>query len=248
HTNEDMFGVNELDGDEVIVDNVDVVKTVKETVNVAATTVSTASTIPASDATTTTTATITDVEVTLAQALAELKSAKPKAAKIVIQEPEQGIMIEEHVVKQVKSMKRLKQIRLDEELAFKLQAEEEEEERIAREKAQRIEEVNIAWDDVQAKIEADYQLAQRMQAQEQEELTDEEKARLFIQLLEQRRKHFAAKRAEEKRNKPPTKTEQKKTMITDLKNMEGWKHKDLKDKDVDSIKELFDKGLKRVNM
>ncbi|GJZ95404.1 hypothetical protein Tco_0667738 [Tanacetum coccineum] len=33
---------------------------------------------------------ITDVEITLAQALAELKSAKPKADKVVIQEPEQG--------------------------------------------------------------------------------------------------------------------------------------------------------------
>ncbi|GKC51891.1 hypothetical protein Tco_1074636, partial [Tanacetum coccineum] len=40
------------------------------------------------------------------------------------------------------------------------------------------------WDDIQAKIEADYQLAQRLQAQEQEELTDEEKARLFVQFLE----------------------------------------------------------------
>ncbi|GKF20731.1 hypothetical protein Tco_0069369, partial [Tanacetum coccineum] len=37
--------------------------------------------------------------------------------------------------------------------------EEEEEERLAREKAQQIKEVNIAWDDVQAKIDADYQLA-----------------------------------------------------------------------------------------
>ncbi|GJS48869.1 hypothetical protein Tco_0598990 [Tanacetum coccineum] len=37
-------------------------------------------------------------------------------------------------------------------------------------------------------------------------------------------------------------------MITYLKNMEGWKHKDLKSKDFDSIKELFDKALKRVNM
>ncbi|GJX04126.1 hypothetical protein Tco_0190042 [Tanacetum coccineum] len=33
----------------------------------------------------------------------------------------------------------------------------------------------------------------------------EEKATLFQQLLEKRRKHFADKRAEEKRNKPPTK-------------------------------------------
>ncbi|GJS44395.1 hypothetical protein Tco_0569438 [Tanacetum coccineum] len=31
HTDEDMFGVNDLDGDEVIVDNVDVVKTTEET-------------------------------------------------------------------------------------------------------------------------------------------------------------------------------------------------------------------------
>ncbi|GKC37878.1 hypothetical protein Tco_1050262 [Tanacetum coccineum] len=30
--------------------------------------------------------------------------------------------------------------------------------------------------------------------------------------------------------------------------MEGWKHKDLKSKDFDSIKELFDKAFKRVNM
>ncbi|GKB88173.1 hypothetical protein Tco_0960445 [Tanacetum coccineum] len=68
------------------------------------------------------------------------------------------------------------------------------------------------------------------------------------ELPEQRRKHFAAKRGEEKRNKLPTKTQQKKTMITYLKNMEGWKHKDLKSKDFDSIKKLFDKAFKRVNM
>ncbi|GJX94008.1 hypothetical protein Tco_0348594 [Tanacetum coccineum] len=46
-----------------------------------------------------------------------------------------GIMIEEPVVEQVKPMKRLEQIRLDEELAFKLQAEKEEEARLAKEKA-----------------------------------------------------------------------------------------------------------------
>ncbi|GJR18560.1 hypothetical protein Tco_0967087 [Tanacetum coccineum] len=85
-----------------------------------------------------------------------LKSAKPKADKVVIQEPEQGtttttpttiipipkpphdkgkgIMIEEPTMEQVKPMKRLEQMRLDEELAFKLQAKEEEE-RLAREKA-----------------------------------------------------------------------------------------------------------------
>ncbi|GJU56945.1 putative ribonuclease H-like domain-containing protein [Tanacetum coccineum] len=241
HTDEDMFGVNDLDCDEVIVDNVDVVKTAKETRSVVEeiTAVIEKAKLVRSTTTTTKIAIIIDVEITLAQALAELKSAKPKAVKVVIQEPEQGtttttpttiisvpkppqdkgkgIMIEEPVVEQVKPMKRLEQIRLDEELAFKLQAEEEEEEeRLAREKAHQTEEANIAWDDVQAKIEVDYQLAQRLQAQELEELTDEEKARLFVQFLEQRRKHFAAKRAEEKSNRPPKRAQQRSIMCTYL--------------------------------
>ncbi|GKE08729.1 hypothetical protein Tco_1412280, partial [Tanacetum coccineum] len=48
-------------------------------------------------------------------------------------------------------------------------------------------------------------LAERLQAREQEELSDEEKEILFVELLEKRKKHFAALRAQEKRNKPPTK-------------------------------------------
>ncbi|GJT00659.1 retrovirus-related pol polyprotein from transposon TNT 1-94 [Tanacetum coccineum] len=201
---------------------------------------------------TTTTTTITNIEITLAQALVELKSAKPKADKVMIQEPEQGTttptlttttaattitavkvqdkgkgkMVEPEPVKKM-SKKEL--LRLDEELAFKLQAEEEEEERLAREKSQQFKEANIAWDD------------------EQDKLTDEEKARLFLQFLEQRRKHFAATRAEEKRNRPPTRSQQRSIMCTYLKNMDGWKPKSLKNKSFANIQELFDKAMKRVN-
>ncbi|GJU73446.1 hypothetical protein Tco_1264851 [Tanacetum coccineum] len=75
--------------------------------------------------------------------------------------------------------------------------------------------VNGLFSESLAKVKADYQLAQRLQAQEQEELTNEEKARLFVQFLEQRRKHFAAKRAEEKRNIPPTRAQQR-NIITEL--------------------------------
>ncbi|GKE34368.1 hypothetical protein Tco_1453690, partial [Tanacetum coccineum] len=88
-TDEDMFGVNDLDGDEVIVESIDVVNTAEETRSVVEEV--TVVTIPVRAATTTTTTTaITDVEITLDQALVELKSAKPKADKVVIQEPEQG--------------------------------------------------------------------------------------------------------------------------------------------------------------
>nr|GEY03209.1 ribonuclease H-like domain-containing protein [Tanacetum cinerariifolium] len=89
-----------------------------------------------------------------------------------------GKMVEPEIMKKLSKKDQLK---LDEELAFKLQdEEEEEEERIAKEKAQQIKEVNIAWDDVQAKIDADYELAQRLQAEEHKELTDAEKEKLFI--------------------------------------------------------------------
>nr|GEX19080.1 hypothetical protein [Tanacetum cinerariifolium] len=42
------------------------------------------------------------------------------------------------------------------------------------------------------------------EAEKQQQLTDAKKATLFMQFLEKKRKFFAAKVAEEKRNKPPT--------------------------------------------
>ncbi|GJW75338.1 putative ribonuclease H-like domain-containing protein [Tanacetum coccineum] len=101
------------------------------------------------DSTQVNTATITTEEITLAQALEALKTSKPKGKGIIIEEP-------------VKPMKKKDLIRLDEEVALKLQAEFDEEERLAREK----DEANVAlterMDDIQAKIEADHELAQRL--------------------------------------------------------------------------------------
>ncbi|GJR25584.1 putative ribonuclease H-like domain-containing protein [Tanacetum coccineum] len=133
-------------------------------------------------------------EVTLAQALAALTSTKPKAKVIVFREPGEPTTTTTHtttihVPKQ--SQDKGKGIMVEELV-------------MPKKKKDQIK-ANIAWDDVHAKVEADYQLAQRLQAQEQEELTDEEK------------------------------------------NMEGWNHKDLRSKDFDSIKELFNKAFKRVN-
>ncbi|GKC61392.1 hypothetical protein Tco_1088990 [Tanacetum coccineum] len=255
NVDEEMFDVDALDGEEVFVagQNENVVEEVVDAAQVS---------------TAATTVTITTEEITLAQALEALKTSKPKVKGIVFQEPGEstttkstptissqqsqdkgkGIMIEEPV----KPIKKKDLIRLDEEVALKLQAEFDEEERLAREKAEKEKEANIAlikeWDDIQAKIDVDYQLAERLQAQEQEELSVEEKATLFQQLLEKRRKHFAAKRAEEKRNKPPTKAQQRKIMCTYLKNMEGYKLNDLKLKDFDSTQEMFNRAFKKVTI
>ncbi|GJS46186.1 ribonuclease H-like domain, reverse transcriptase, RNA-dependent DNA polymerase [Tanacetum coccineum] len=260
---QDMFDVNDLAGEEVFIIEQRVSNSKKDDatqVNTAVTTVSTASIIPVRAAT------ITEDEITLAQALAELKSVKPKVTTatttttkgILLQEPSEsittttttipskdkgkGIMVEEPL-----QMKKKDQISFDEQEAIRLQAEFDEEVRLAREK----DEANVAlieeWNDIQAKIETDYELAQRLQAEEQEELTVDEKATLFQQLLEKRRKHFAAKRAEEKRNRPPTRAQQRSIMCTYLKNMAGWKPKDLKSKSFTNIQELIDKAFKRVD-
>ncbi|GKC08942.1 hypothetical protein Tco_1000552, partial [Tanacetum coccineum] len=219
-----MFGVHDLDGDEVFVETKDPM------VNAGTTT----SIIPVSAA-----KDLSDVGMTLAQALAELKSTKPKAVTtvattkttavtrpkakgLVIQEQEQAstlitsskdkgkrIMVEEPL-----KMKKKDQVLFDEQEAIRLQAQFNEEERIAREK----EEANAAliaqWNGIQDK---------------------------------KRRKHFVAKRAEERRNRPPTKAQQRSIMYTYLKNLTGWKPKDLKTKSFVNVQELFEKAMKRVN-
>nr|GEU71035.1 hypothetical protein [Tanacetum cinerariifolium] len=110
----------------------------------------------------------------------ELKTSKPKVKGVVIQEPSKsptttttipkqksqdkgkGIMVEEPV-----KHKKKYQIRLDEEAALKLQAEFDKEQRLVKKRDQKELEANIAlietWDDVQAKIDVDHQLAKRLQ-------------------------------------------------------------------------------------
>nr|GEX00045.1 hypothetical protein [Tanacetum cinerariifolium] len=186
--NKEMFDVDVLDGEEVFVvehevavkgvnDAVNVVKEVVEFINTAkliidaaqdsaaGDIVSTASAATTISAATTTTATITNVgDITLSQALEEIKSTKPKEKGIVIQKLGKFTTTKSSQQSQDKA-------------AF------DEEERIAREKAKTVEEANIAlietWDDKQAKIDADHQLVERMQEQEQEELSIIEKATLF---------------------------------------------------------------------
>ncbi|GJW76650.1 hypothetical protein Tco_0138332 [Tanacetum coccineum] len=104
-------------------------------------------------------ATYTTEEITLAQALAELRSVKPK---VVVQEPVQstttttplaiprakGIVFheQEQAPTPIVSSRQPTQNKLD----------------IAREKAEKVEEANISWDNVQAMIEADSQLKNKL--------------------------------------------------------------------------------------
>nr|GEV15446.1 hypothetical protein [Tanacetum cinerariifolium] len=107
------------------------------------------------------------------------------------------------IVEPEKPLKKKDQIMIDEEVASNLEAQLqaglEEEERLARQKE---EEANIAliasWDNVQAMIDADYQMATQMQAKEQEALSIEENSKLFVQLLKDKKETLCSIKSKRK--------------------------------------------------
>ncbi|GKB82756.1 hypothetical protein Tco_0949651 [Tanacetum coccineum] len=151
-TDKDLFGVHDLEGEEVFVDE-EASKTIDE-------------------------------EMTLAQTLMEIKT---KDKEIVIEEhSDSAPIIPSQQPFQVKVQ--------DKGKSLQLQAEEEE---AARKIAE--------WDDIQARIDAEYELAEQLQIQEQGELTVEEKLKFFVELMNKRKKHFTRLRAKQQRRKPLTK-------------------------------------------
>nr|GEU43175.1 ribonuclease H-like domain, reverse transcriptase, RNA-dependent DNA polymerase [Tanacetum cinerariifolium] len=226
-----MFRVDYLEGNEVFVDvREQIVEKEVSTANLVTTAgeVVTDASVKDSAAPTTETTADVDDELTLAKTLIAIKAAKPKVISTVITTPRaKGIVFHEQVqahkptlssskdkgkakmIEPEKPLKKKDQIALDEEVETKLEAkmrtEMEEEERVAREKDEANRAVIEEWDDVQATIDANRQLAEQIQAQEREQLSIEEISKLLAELIKSRRKYFATKRAEEIRNKPPIK-------------------------------------------
>nr|GEW78336.1 xylulose kinase-1 [Tanacetum cinerariifolium] len=247
----DMFRVDNLQGNEVIVDvrekiiekevsTADPVTTVGEVV--------TAASVEDSAAPTTVTTADVDDELTLEKTLIVIKAAKPKVISTIattvttaITTPRaKGIVFHEQVQAHIptvflskdkakakmieleKPLKNKDQITLDEYVARKLKAE------------------------IKAKMEEEKRIA-REKDEANKDLSIDERSKLLAELIESRRKYFATKRAKEIRNKPPIKAQQKSLICTYMKNIEGFKQKDFKGKSFDDIKKMFDKVYKRVN-
>ncbi|GJU58715.1 hypothetical protein Tco_1236481 [Tanacetum coccineum] len=152
---------------------------------------------------TTTTTVFKDEDLTIAQTLMKMRGEKTKVKGVVMQEPSKTatrptIPPQQHDPK--------------DKGKAQMQAELEEEERLTREREK---DANIAeWDNVQAMIDADYDLAARLEAQEQEELTIEERSKLFVELMDKRKKHFARLKVEEQIRKPLTKAQKRNQMYS----------------------------------
>ncbi|GJX58025.1 hypothetical protein Tco_0289415 [Tanacetum coccineum] len=92
----------------------------------------------------------------------------------------------------------------------------EEEERMSRQKEEE-DKINFIWGGVV------YELAQRLQVEEQGELTIEERSKLFVELMDKEEALYKSLRAEEiKDNHQPSQT--RKSNVYLLKNIANYKH------------------------
>ncbi|GKA95075.1 ribonuclease H-like domain-containing protein [Tanacetum coccineum] len=170
-----------------------------------------------------------DIDVTLTEALVDLlKNPKEVARREVISPP------------------------IDEELALKFHVEEQAElERLQKERATQDEASNVAlaeeFDEIQVRIDGDHELAVRLTHEEEEKYTIKEKARLLAEFFERRKRQLAAKRAEAIRNKPPTRTQVRNSMITYLKHMGKYTHQQLKHKTFEEVQKLYEREKKWID-
>ncbi|GJU58765.1 hypothetical protein Tco_1236531 [Tanacetum coccineum] len=157
--------------------------------------------------------------------------------------------MEEAETIQTKTKLQLEQERLGYEEALRLQAEidKEERHRIARVQEE-VSFFNIEeWDNIQARVEADEEFAQRLQSEEREMYSEAEKARLLAELINQRKRYFVAQRVKERRNKPVTQAQQSTYMSQYIKNMGSHTLKQLKSYSFNEIKNLFEATMRRVH-
>nr|GEU82290.1 hypothetical protein [Tanacetum cinerariifolium] len=139
-----------------------------------------------------------------------------------------------------RSASKEKAVRLQEQL------DEEERQRIARVHKEATSFNFDEWEDIQATIEADEELALRIQAEEMEKYSKAKKARMLVDLINQRKRHFAQRKAKERRNKPTTEAQQRTYMSNYVKHMGSHTLQQLKGLSFDELKNLFEATMKRV--
>ncbi|GKD37414.1 hypothetical protein Tco_1257621 [Tanacetum coccineum] len=139
--------------------------------------------------------------------------------------------------------KKFKQLARDEEMARKVQEDweaEEEVKKLAEEEATKAA-LSNEYDFIQARMEADRLLALRLQDEEREKFTVEERAKFLHDTIAAQRRFLAEQRAIAIRNKPPTRTQLRNQMMTYLKHVGNKKHSDLKNKTFEEIQALYEK-------
>nr|GEZ05982.1 hypothetical protein [Tanacetum cinerariifolium] len=203
----------------------------------------------------TTTTIFGDEDLTIVKTLV-IRSEKAKEKGVAFQRYKgKSVLVKEEPEKlqKVKRMEHgLAQIESDAELAQRIYEKELAELDRAQKKIQKQEEATIAalteeFNEIQAIMDDDHELAVRMTHEEQEMYTIEERARLLAEYFERRKKQLATERAEAIKNKPPTRTQVKNRMITYLKHMGNYTHQQLKHKTLEEFQMLYEKEKKWID-
>ncbi|GKD26485.1 hypothetical protein Tco_1232699 [Tanacetum coccineum] len=173
--------------------------------------------------------------------LKPLPKIDPKAkGKGMIEEEDKSDTESEDIAE---AEKKFKMLANDEEMARKVQEElesEEKMERLAEEEATKVAFTN-EYDFIQARLNADKILAEKVQEEERENFTIKERAKLLHDTIAAQRRFLAQQRSEVIRNKLPSRTQLRNQMMTYLKNVGGKKHSDLKTKFFEEIQVLYEK-------
>nr|GEY87393.1 hypothetical protein [Tanacetum cinerariifolium] len=124
---------------------------------------------------------------------------------------------------------------------------DKERQRIARvhEAAQTF--IEEEWENIRARVEADEELTQRLQVEERDKYSEVDQAKMLVDLINQRQRYFAAKRVEERRNKPMTQAQQRTYMSNYIKNIGIYTLKQLRKLSFDEIDELFKETMRSIN-
>ncbi|GJT15687.1 hypothetical protein Tco_0874393 [Tanacetum coccineum] len=222
----------------------------------------------------TTTSIFDDEDITMAQTLIKMKEEKAKEKGVSIKDvddssrPERSILtlkplptidpkdkgkgvLKESPVKKVKrSDLDAAQIAKDAEIARLVHEKELAEMEREREERQRQDQASVdyiasLYDEVQAKMDASEELAARLQMEEREMYTIEERSKLLAEFFERRKKLLAEERAAAVRNKPPTRTQLRSLMMTYLKHTGKYRHNQLNKKTFEEIQALYIKEQER---
>ncbi|GJV49482.1 hypothetical protein Tco_1439694 [Tanacetum coccineum] len=129
-----------------------------------------------------------------------------------------------------------RQIHLDALLARRLVEQEEEAEKEA---------LATEFDYIQARLNADQILAEKIQQEEREQYSIEDRAKFLHDTIAAQRKFLTEQRYAAIRNKPPTISQLRNQMITYLKHVANKKHAELKSKSFEEIQVLYERYKKQ---
>ncbi|GJS37917.1 hypothetical protein Tco_0536299, partial [Tanacetum coccineum] len=140
-----------------------------------------------------------------------------------------------------------KQVHSDSLLAQRLAEEEElneqQKKRIAKVQFEAQHYTDEDWDLIRAKIETNAELSKSMLGSD---LQGEDFAKKMVELVNQKKKHFAEERARAKQNKLMTQSQLRTYIMNYLENQGTWKLSQLKNLCFKEVKEEFDKLVKQV--